>query len=155
MKTTGVMMFILSTVAGVSWILVTENITDYVAQFIFGITKNPLAIMMMINIFLIMFGCVLEAAPIMVLTIPIFVPLIKQLGLDPVHFGVVMVLNLMIGLITPPVGMILFVITEISGLQIEKLMRSIIPFIFPLVIVLLLITLFPPLVMTIPNWLMP
>jgi TRAP-type C4-dicarboxylate transport system permease large subunit len=102
-----------------------------------------------------MFGCVLEAAPIMVLTIPVLVPLVKQLGIDPVHFGVVMVLNLMIGLITPPVGMILFVVTEISGLQIEKLMKSIIPFILPLVIVLLLITLFPPLVMTIPNWLMP
>jgi tripartite ATP-independent transporter DctM subunit len=155
MKTTGVMMFILSTVAGVSWILVTENITDYVAHAIFSVTKNPTAILLMINIFLIVFGCVLEAAPIMVLTIPIFVPLIKQIGLDPVHFGVVMVLNLMIGLITPPVGMILFVITEISGLQIEKLMRSIIPFILPLVIVLLLITMFPPLVMTIPNWLMP
>jgi tripartite ATP-independent transporter DctM subunit len=155
MKTTAVMMFILSTVAGVSWILVTENITDYVADAIFSVTKNPTAILLMINIFLIIFGCVLEAAPIMVLTIPIFVPLIKQVGLDPVHFGVVMVLNLMIGLITPPVGMILFVITEISGLQIEKLMRSIIPFILPLVIVLLLITLFPPLVMTIPNWLMP
>ena len=154
-KTTGVMMFILSTIGGVSWILVTENITDYVAVFIFSITKNPVAILLLINVFLILFGCVLEAAPVMVLTIPIFVPLIKQLGIDPVHFGVVMVLNLMIGLITPPVGMILFVITEISGLQIEKLMRSIIPFIFPLIIVLLLITFFPPLVMTIPNWLMP
>ncbi|MBW1700145.1 MAG: TRAP transporter large permease [Deltaproteobacteria bacterium] len=155
MKTTAVMMFILSTIGGVSWILVTENITDYVARAIFSVTKNPTIILLMINIFLIMFGCVLEAAPIMVLTIPIFVPLIKQIGLDPVHFGVVMVLNLMIGLITPPVGMILFVITEISGLQIEKLMRSIIPFILPLIIVLLLITLFPPLVLTIPNWLMP
>ena len=155
MKTTGVMMFILSTIGGVSWILVTENITGYVAQFIFSITKNPVAILLLINLFLILFGCVLEAAPVMVLTIPIFVPLIKQLGIDPVHFGVVMVLNLMIGLITPPVGMILFVISEISGLQIEKLMRSIIPFIFPLIIVLLLITFFPPLVMTIPNWLMP
>jgi len=155
MKTTGVMMFILSTVAGVSWILVTENITDYVAEFIFSFTKNPLAILLMINVFLLTVGCVLEAAPIMVLTIPIFVPLIKQIGIDPVHFGVVMVLNLMIGLITPPVGMILFVITEISGLQIEKLMRSIIPFILPLIIVLLLITIFPPLVLTIPNWLMP
>ena len=155
MKTTGVMMFILSTIGGVSWILITENMTDHVAAFIFSITKNPVVILLMINIFLIMAGCVLEAAPIMVLTIPIFVPLIKQLGIDPVHFGVVMVLNLMIGLITPPVGMILFVISEISGLQIEKLMRSIIPFILPLVIVLLLITLFPALVMTIPNWLMP
>ena len=64
MKTTGVMMFILSTIGGVSWILVTENMTDYVAEFIFSITKNPILILLMINIFLIMFGCVLEAAPI-------------------------------------------------------------------------------------------
>ena len=155
MKTTAVMMFILSTVAGISWILVTENIADYVAGFIFSLTKSPLLILLMINMFLFMFACVLEAIPIMVLTIPIFFPLIKAAGIDPVHFGVVMVVNLSVGLITPPIGMILFVITDISDLPIEKLMRAIIPFIIPLALVLIAIILFPSLVMTIPNWLMP
>jgi len=155
MKTTAVMMFILSTVAGISWILVTENIADYVAEFIFSLTKNPLLILLMINMFLFMFACVLEAIPIMVLTIPIFFPLIKMAGIDPVHFGVVMVLNLSIGLITPPIGMILFVITDISELPIEKLMKAIIPFILPLALVLISIMFFPSLVLTIPNWLMP
>jgi len=155
MKTTAVMMFILSTVTGISWILVTENIADYVAEFIFSLTRSPVLILLMINFFLFMFACVLEAIPIMVLTIPIFFPLIKAAGIDPVHFGVVMVLNLSIGLITPPIGMILFVITDISDLPIEKLMRAIIPFIIPLALVLISIILFPSLVLTIPSWLMP
>jgi tripartite ATP-independent transporter DctM subunit len=155
MKTTAVMMFILSTITGISWILVSENITDYVAEVIFSLTRNPLLILLMINLFLFMFACVLEAIPIMVLTIPVFFPLIKMAGIDPVHFGVVMVLNLSIGLITPPIGMILFVITDISDLPIEKLMRAIIPFIVPLALVLIIIMLFPSLVLTIPNWLMP
>lgn len=155
MKTTAVMMFILSTVTGISWILISENITDYIAEFIFSLTKNPLLILLMISLFLFMFACVLEAIPIMVLTIPIFFPLINTVGIDPVHFGVVMVLNLSIGLITPPIGMILFVITDISDLPIEKLMRAIIPFIIPLALVLISIIFFPSLVLTIPNWLMP
>ena len=155
MKTTAVMMFILSTVAAISWILVTENVADHVARFIFSLTENPVLILFMISIFLFMFGCVLEAIPIMVLTIPIFFPLIKMVGIDPVHFGVVMVLILSIGLITPPIGMILFVITDISELPIEKLMRAIIPFIIPLALVAISIILFPSLVLTIPNWLMP
>jgi len=155
MKTTAVMMFILSTVTGISWILVTENIADYVAEFIFSLTRSPVLILLMINMFLFMFACVLEAIPIMVLTIPIFFPLIKAAGIDPVHFGVVMVLNLSIGLITPPIGMILFVITDISELPIEKLMRAIIPFIIPLALVLISIIFLPSLVLTIPNWLMP
>ena len=155
MKTTAVMMFILSTVAAISWILVTENVADHVATFIFSLTENPVLILFMISIFLFMFSCVLEAIPIMVLTIPIFFPLIKMVGIDPVHFGVVMVLILSIGLITPPIGMILFVITDISELPIEKLMKAIIPFIIPLALVAISIILFPSLVLTIPNWLMP
>jgi len=136
MKTTAVMMFILSTVSGISWFLITENVSGHVAQLIFSLV-------------------VLEAIPIMVLTIPVFFPLIKAAGIDPVHFGVVMVVTLSIGLITPPIGMILFVITDISELPIEELMRAIIPFVFPLTVVLVLIIVFPNLVLFIPNWLMP
>jgi TRAP-type C4-dicarboxylate transport system permease large subunit len=106
----------------------------------------------MIVLFLLVFGCVLEAIPIMILTVPIFMPIVETVGIDPIHFGVVMVLVLMIGLITPPVGMILFVISEVGGVSVERVMRTIIPFILPLLCVLALITFIPGLVLVIPNW---
>jgi TRAP-type C4-dicarboxylate transport system permease large subunit len=81
-------------------------------------------------------------------------PVILKLGIDPLHFGVVMVLNLMIGLLTPPFGVVLFVMTGISGLSFERVVRSVLPFTIPLLIVLALITFFPPLVTAVPNLLM-
>jgi len=151
MKTTGVIMFILSTIAGVSWILVYMNVGQIVGNFIFSITENPILILLMINVFLLLIGCVLEVIPVLVLFVPVFLPIITTVGINPIHFGVVMVFNLMIGLITPPVGMVLFVLSDIGNLPLERLIKSIIPFLVPLIIVLFIITLFPDLVLFIPN----
>jgi tripartite ATP-independent transporter DctM subunit len=155
MKITAVMMFILSTIAAISWMMVYEKVTDHFATFIVSLTKNPWIILGMINIFLLLLGTVLEGAPIMILTIPLFAPLIQSVGGDLVHFGVVMVLNIAIGTITPPIGMLLFIVTQVSGLPLEKLMRAILPFVFPLLVVLGLITFIPELVMFLPNLIMP
>ena len=155
MKTTAIMMFILATISGLSWILVYEKITDSITQAILSISNNPWIILTLINIFLLLFGCILEAIPIMILTIPILLPIIKSVGISPVHFGVLMAVNLSIGTITPPIGMILFVLADVSGLILEKIMKAIIPFILPLIIILFLITYIPKLVMVIPNWIMP
>jgi tripartite ATP-independent transporter DctM subunit len=155
MKTTAVMMFILSTIAAISWMMVYEKVTDHFATFIVSLTENPWIILGMINIFLLLLGTVLEGAPIMILTIPLFAPLIQSVGGDPVHFGVVMVLNIAIGTITPPIGMLLFIVTQVSGLPLEKLMKAIIPFVIPLLVVLALITYVPKLVMFLPNLIMP
>jgi len=154
MRTTAVMMFILATIAPLSWIMVYEQITDRFAMFVFSVTRNPWIILAMINVFLLLLGTILEGYPIMVLTIPLFVPMLGEVGIDPIHFGVVMVLNLLIGGISPPIGMLLFVVSQVSGLPLEKLMKSIIPFIIPLVVVLLLITYIPPLVTFLPNLIM-
>ena len=152
MRTTAVIMFILSTIAALAWILVSDQVAKEVGNLMLSITHHPQLILLMIVIFLLVFGCVLEAIPIMILTVPIFMPVIETIGIDPIHFGVVMVLVLMIGLITPPVGMILFVISEIGGVSVERVMKTIIPFIIPLLCVLTLIAYIPDLVLAVPNW---
>jgi tripartite ATP-independent transporter DctM subunit len=151
MGTTAVIIFILATISSVSWILVYEEVTAQLADFILSITDKPWMILLCANVFLLVLGTILEGLPIMVLTIPILLPLIESVGISPVHFGVVMVLNMQIGGITPPVGMLLFVTSQVSGIKLEVLMKAVIPFIVPLMIVLLLITFIPELVMYIPN----
>ena len=151
MAITAVMLFILSTINSISWILVLEDVTSSVAENILALTQEPYIIFLIVNVFLLLLGSVLEGIPIMVLTIPILLPLMESIGVDPVHFGVVMVLNIMIGGITPPIGMLLFITSRVADLQLEKLMRSILPFIVPLVVVLILITYIPSLVTALPN----
>lgn len=151
MAITAIMLFILSTINSISWILVLEDVTSSVADQVLGLTRQPWLILLITNIFLLILGSVLEGLPIMVLTIPILLPLMESIGVDPIHFGVVMVLNIMIGGITPPIGMLLFITSRIANLQLERLMRSILPFIIPLVVVLILITYIPWLVTALPN----
>jgi tripartite ATP-independent transporter DctM subunit len=148
---TAVMLFILSTINSISWILVLEDLTGSLADNILGITQRPWLILLIVNVFLLMLGTILEGLPIMVLTIPILLPLMEGIGVDPIHFGVVMIVNIMIGGITPPIGMLLFITSRVANLKVEKLMKSIIPFIIPLAVVLILITYIPKLVTMIPN----
>jgi TRAP-type C4-dicarboxylate transport system permease large subunit len=97
-------------------------------------------------------GMFVDPLAIMILLVPVFTTITAQLGIDPVHFGVVMVFNLMIGLLTPPMGVGLFVVSRVSGMPLETVVRGILPFLVPLVLVLLLITLVPELVLTLPHW---
>ena len=151
MAITAVMLFILSTINSISWILVLEDVTGSLADNILAITQKPWLVLLMVNVFLLLLGMILEGLPIMVLTIPILLPLMESIGVGPIHFGVVMMVNIMIGGITPPIGMLLFITSRVADLQVEKLMKSIIPFIIPLAVVLILITYIPELVTIIPN----
>jgi tripartite ATP-independent transporter DctM subunit len=151
MSITAVMLFILSTINSISWILVLEDVTGSLADNILAITQEPWLILLIVNVFLLLLGMILEGLPIMVLTIPILLPLMDSIGVDPIHFGVVMMVNIMIGGITPPIGMLLFITSRVADLQVEKLMKSIIPFIIPLAVVLILITYIPGLVTIIPD----
>lgn len=151
LSVTAITLFILATISTVAWVLVKEDITGQVSGTILSITREPLLVLFLINIFLITLGTLLETLPIMVLTIPIFMPLITEVGIDPIHFGIVMILNLMIGSISPPIGMLLFITSRVSGVKLEKLMVSILPFLLPLTFVLVLITCIPSLVLWIPN----
>ena len=104
---------------------------------------------------LLLLGCLMEAGVLLILLTPILVPMMNMMGVDLIHFGVIMVLNLMIGVATPPVGMCLFVVSEANDIKLERLMRAVLPFIVPLIIVLLLVTYFPGLVLFLPRLLMP
>jgi tripartite ATP-independent transporter DctM subunit len=136
------------------WLLARSGITLKLAENISALSTDPLIILLAINIFLLIIGCFLEPICSILILGPVLLPVILKLGIDPLHFGVVMVLNLMIGLLTPPFGVVLFVMTGISGLSFERVVRSVLPFTIPLLIVLALITLFPPLVTAVPNLLM-
>jgi len=126
-----------------------EHITKYVADPHTTITEHDKRRACLI------LGSFMELGAILVLLVPILSPLLTILGIDLVHFGVVMIVNLMIGFITPPFGMSLFVVSEVADIGIEKVIKDTIPFMIPLIIVLLLITYFPSLVLAIPNFIMP
>lgn len=151
MITTAVVTFIISNASSFSYLLILGDISDKLLNALTAITMNRYVMLMILNIVLLFFGCVMEAGVALILLVPILVPLLNIVGIDLVHFGVVITLNLMIGVATPPIGMSLFVVSHISDMKVEDLMRSILPFLIPLIIVLFIITYIPILVTWIPN----
>lgn len=150
-RTTAVVAFIVAAANMVSYILTRERVPQMLTESLASLSDNPLVILMLINVVLLVLGCFMEGLAIMILTLPVLLPLVQQLGIDPVHFGVVMVMNLMIGLLTPPFGMALFVVSRVGSIPFSTLARDIWPFIGALLGVLLICTLFPGLVMFLPN----
>ncbi len=136
------------------WVLMRSGMTIRMAEWLVSISENPLIILLVINIFLLIIGCFLDSTVAILILGPILLPVIQKLGIDPVHFGVVMVLNLMIGLLTPPFGIVLFVMAQVSGLKFEQVVKATLPFLIPLFLVLILIVLFPGLVTGLPNMIM-
>lgn len=128
-----------------------DQLTDFVTK---G-NYNAMEIVIVINIIVFILGMFMESGAILILLVPIVLPVLKVAQVDLIYFGVVFVLNLMIGMITPPVGMVIFVVTKIANITFERMSKAIIPFVVPLTIVLILCIAFPPLVTWLPNWLMP
>jgi TRAP-type C4-dicarboxylate transport system permease large subunit len=110
--------------------------------------------LMILNVFFLIVGCFMETLAAMTILVPILIPMIHKLGIDPVHFGLVMVFNLVIGLLTPPFGLVLFVMARISGVPLPRIVRAVAPFYIPLFAVLLLITFYKPFVTFLPDLLM-
>ncbi len=150
-KTTSMVVFIISAAAIFGWLLGREQVPQTVAQLLFSISKDPNVILLIIIIFLLIIGCVMETTAALILLTPILVPPVMQLGIDPVHFGLVMVLDLMIGLLTPPVGVVLYITSNIAKISFEEMSRVTAPYLIPLIIVLLISAFIPSVVMTLPN----
>ncbi len=148
---TSVILFIISAASLYGWLLARYQIPSSIADKILGITQDPLVILLLVNAFLLVVGCFMESLAAINILTPILLPLAMKVGVDPLHFGVVMVLNLMIGLLTPPVGMVLYAVQRVSDVPFERLQRALLIFYFPLLAVLLLITLYPPLVTWLPS----
>ena len=143
--------FIVASISVMGYVLAREQIPQKIAEFVMRNTSSPLVFMLSFNLLLLLLGTVIETMAILLLVVPIFVPIAASLGIDPVHFGVVVVMNMMIGILSPPMGVSLFVVSKVGNIPFPLLAKSILPFIVPLFIVLLLLIFFPPLVMFIPN----
>ena len=134
-----------------NYVVASENIPKMLADAMIGLDVSPLAFLLGINLLLLALGCVLDATTIILVILPLFVPTAAALGIDPVHFGVVAVVNCMIGLITPPYGILLFVINGTTGISLREMIVEIWPFLLALLIALALITLFPQIVLWVPT----
>lgn len=146
-------LFIIGTSTLFTYVMVKEGISKDIANFILGISSNPAIILLVINIILLVLGMFMEPGAILTLMLPVLVPIAQAIGLDLVHFGVVMVLNLMIGQVTPPFGVCLFIISDLARMKLEVLYKSILPFIIPLIVTLLMCTYIPGIVTWLPNML--
>ncbi len=144
-------LFIIGTSTLFTYVLVKEGASRSIADFILNISSSPAVILLIINIVLLILGMFMEPGAILTLMLPVLLPIVKDLNIDLVHFGVVMVLNLMIGQVTPPFGVCLFVISDISKIKLDRLYKSILPFLIPLILVLFLCTYCPPVVTWLPN----
>jgi len=148
---TGVVLFLLATVGIFTWILTRENVPELLLGFITSANITPAVFLLIANIILLLMGMVTTVTPSIILLSPIFLPIITKLGIDPVHFGIVVILNLMIGNLTPPVGPVLFVVSTIGKVPFQRAFRHTMPFIVPLLVVLVLITYVPRIVLFVPN----
>ena len=136
------------------WLLLRTGLTNKVATGITQFTTNPIVFLILVNLFLLVVGCFMETVVAILIVTPMLMPVVLKLGIDPIHFGLVLVLNLMIGLLTPPFGVVLFVMAGISDLPFERVVRATLPFLIPLLAVLALITFFPPIVTWLPKLVM-
>jgi tripartite ATP-independent transporter DctM subunit len=136
------------------WLLLRTGLTNKVATGITQLTTDPMIFLLLVNVFLLVVGCFMETVVAILIVTPMLMPVVLKLGIDPLHFGLVLVLNLMIGLLTPPFGVVLFVMAGISDLPFERVVRATLPFLIPLLAVLALITFFPPLVTWLPTLVM-
>ncbi|WP_372947214.1 TRAP transporter large permease [Mariniphaga sp.] len=150
-KTTGIVMLLVATCLGLSWIMAYENIPQNVSAGLLALTSNPFMILLIINLLLLFVGIFMDMTPAVLIFTPIFLPIVTAMGVDPIHFGIIMVLNLSVGLCTPPVGSVLFIGCSVAGLSIDKVVKPLLPMFIAMVIVLLLVTYFPQISLWLPG----
>jgi tripartite ATP-independent transporter DctM subunit len=151
LKTLAIVMALIATSSAFGWMLAYLKVPALATEALLAISTSKYVILLVINILLLFLGCIMDMAPLILITTPILLPVALKIGVDPIHFGIIMMLNLAIGLITPPVGSTLFVGCAIGGVTIEKLSRTMIPFYSTMIIILLLITYIPEICMFLPN----
>jgi TRAP-type C4-dicarboxylate transport system permease large subunit len=150
-ETTATVLFIVAAASIFAWVLTTTQVTEAIAGWVLSISSSPAVFLLLANLFLLFVGCFMETIAAITILVPVFMPIIAKLGIDPVHFGLLMVLNLMIGLLTPPVGMVLFVLQKVAKISFEQTVRAVLPWMWPLLATLALITYVPSLVLWLPG----
>ncbi|AXS83134.1 TRAP transporter large permease [Marinobacter sp. Arc7-DN-1] len=150
-ETTAIVLMIVAAASIFSWILTSNQVTAMVADAILGHTQNLFLVLLLVNLVLLVVGFFMEPVAAITILTPVLLPVVTSMGVDPVHFGIMMILNLMLGLLTPPVGMVLYVLARVAGIRFESAVRATAPFLIPLVIVLLLITYVPAVSLWLPE----
>ena len=150
-ETTATVLFIVAAASIFGWMLTATGVTSAIGQWVLGFTTEPWMFLLLANLLMLFVGCFLEPTAAITILVPILVPICQQLGIDLVHFGLVMVLNLMIGLLHPPMGMVLFVLARVAKLSVERTTMAILPWLFPLLGSLVVITYVPSLVLWLPK----
>lgn len=150
-ETTAVVLFIVAAASIFAWILTSNRVPEHFAAALLTVSENPIIILLLINLILLVVGCFMETVAAITILVPVLLPIAIHVGIDPVHFGVILVLNLMIGLLTPPVGMVLYVLSRVAKVPFERCVSATAPFLIPLFAVLLLVTFFPIFTMWLPT----
>ncbi len=150
-ETTATVMFIVAAASIFGWMLTATGVTAQIAEWVLAVTNQPWLFLLMANLLMLFVGCFLEPTAAITILVPILLPIARQLGVDPVHFGLVMVLNLMIGLLHPPMGMVLFVLARVAKLSVERTTVAILPWLVPLLISLIVLTYVPAVGLWLPR----
>ncbi len=150
-RSTAVILFLLAAAGPFSWLVAESQISQTVVETIQGFSTNPIVVLLIINAFLLLIGCIIEPLPAMIIFLPVLIPLGMELGIDPIQFGAVVVLNLMIGLMHPPIGLLLFVVSSVGKIRIAPVMWQILPFLAWAIVVLVLTIVFPPITTWLPG----
>ncbi len=150
-RTVAIVMFLICTSMALSWLFAYNNIPQLVSEIMLSNFDNPILLLLAINLTLLVVGTFMDMTPAVLIFTPIFLPIVIDIGIHPVHFGIIMVLNLCIGLCTPPVGTLLFVGSGVSGIEVSKIIRPLVPFLITMVIILMIITYIPQITMFLPR----
>ena len=150
-ETTASVLFIVTAASIFAWLLTTSQAAQMLSDAILGFTHNKWVFLLLANVLILIVGCFIDTTAAITILVPILLPIVLKLGIDPIHFGLVMTLNLMIGLLHPPLGMVLFVLARVAKLSVERTTVAILPWLVPLFLTLIAITYFPAITLWLPN----
>lgn len=148
-------MFVVAAASPFAWVLVTEQVPQHIAAGIGGLSDRPVLLLMAINVFLLVVGLFMELIAALVILVPIFIPIVTAAGIDPIHFGIIMVCNLVLGALTPPLGMLVFTTARVTQTSVMEVFRAVLPFLIAQIAVLAAITYIPALSLALPGWIGP
>ncbi|SDK22817.1 TRAP transporter large permease [Natronincola ferrireducens] len=151
MKIAGVTVLMIMGVEFFGQVIAREQVAIKIAGFFLSVSNNRIVLLLMINALLLFLGTFIEALALLILVVPILVPVVISAGVDPVFFGILVILNLMVGILTPPMGMALFVVSRVGKIPVHTITKGVVPFLIPLIITIIILTLFPQIVLFLPN----
>jgi len=150
-ETSAAILMIVASATIFAWILIDQQVAVILGDALLGFSQNKTVILIIIMMVVLLIGCFMETIAAITILVPVLLPIAEKVGIDPVHLGIIVILNLMLGLLTPPVGMVLYVLSKVSGVKFERCVIATAPFIVPLLVVLAMITFFPDIAMWLPN----